>query len=85
MKIYQYLTNVKYMLIQTILLIIILVFKPEFLLAVVLWQYWPLQSGIMTIVINYFKKYDPEFLGKTIPKTRSGLPQQINPRHTKTT
>ena len=38
MKIYQYLTNVKYMLIQTILLIIILVFKPEFLLAVVLWQ-----------------------------------------------
>lgn len=38
MKIYQYLTNVKYMLIQTVLLIIILVFKPEFLLAVVLWQ-----------------------------------------------
>ncbi|MEE6725429.1 TMEM175 family protein [Pediococcus acidilactici] len=38
MKIYQYLTSVKYMLIQTILLIIILVFKPECLLAVVLWQ-----------------------------------------------
>lgn len=38
MKIYRYLTNIKYMTIQTTVLVIILVFKPEFLLVVVLWQ-----------------------------------------------
>lgn len=38
MKIYRYLTNINYMTIQTTVLVIILVFKPEFLLVVVLWQ-----------------------------------------------